>query len=95
MAIHQGSGFFEKNRVSELKLVFVFPSRRDVRFRISGENFGLNEVIPQIWLPPLRSACGNYLLTSLYKKLEKDDCFRSNSIHVGSRSSEKVWCGQF
>jgi hypothetical protein len=37
---------FSKNRVSELKLVFVFPSRKDVRFRISGENFEPERVIP-------------------------------------------------
>jgi hypothetical protein len=56
---------FLQNRVSELKLVFVFPSGRDVRFRILGENFEPERTHPtqQIWLPPLRSACGHYLLT--------------------------------
>jgi hypothetical protein len=59
---------FRKNRVSESKFVFVFPSRRDVRFRISAENLEPERSHPtqQIWLPPLHSACGHYLLTSLY-----------------------------
>jgi hypothetical protein len=39
-----------------------------VRFRISGENFEPEQSHPtqQIWLPPLHSACGHYLLTALY-----------------------------
>jgi hypothetical protein len=74
MEIHRGSGFFEKNRVSESKLVFVFPSRRDVRFRISGDNFEPDRSHPtqQIWLLPLRSACGHYLLTALYREVCPD-----------------------
>jgi hypothetical protein len=64
MVIHRGIGFW-KNRVSELKLVCVFPSRRSVTFRISGENFKPERSHPtqQIWLPPLRFAWGHYLLT--------------------------------
>jgi hypothetical protein len=62
---------FRKNRVSELKFVFVFPSRREVRFRISGESFEPERSHPtqQIWLPPLRSAFGHYLLTPLYHEV--------------------------
>jgi hypothetical protein len=68
MVIHRGSGFLEKkNRVSEFKLIFVFANRRDVRFRISGENFELEQShrTQHIWLPLLRSACGHYLLTAM------------------------------
>jgi hypothetical protein len=51
-----------------LKLVFVFLSRREVRFRILGENFEPERSHPtrQIWFPLRRLACGHYLLTSLY-----------------------------
>jgi hypothetical protein len=65
------AAFSKKNRVSKLKFVFLFPSRRYVGLRISGKNYEPERSHPtqQIWFPPLRSACGHYLLTPCIRRI--------------------------